>query len=259
MEARNPKTNSCGKFSAQLAVAVAVGRLVDLAEADNHMQSMLSITNITKTYQLGNQTIEVLRGVSVEIKSGEFVAIMGSSGSGKSTLMNIIGLLDTPTTGRYLLDGESVEGLAEDDQARVRSRMIGFVFQSYNLLPRMDAVKQVAIPLVYQGVPAEQRTQRAIEALTAVGLADRLHNKPNEMSGGQQQRVAIARAIATNPAIILADEPTGALDSKTGAEVLDIFKKLNQAGKTVIMVTHDLGVAKHAKRIIQIKDGLIVQ
>lgn len=223
------------------------------------MQSMLSITNITKTYQLGNQTIEVLRGVSVEIKSGEFVAIMGSSGSGKSTLMNIIGLLDTPTTGRYLLDGESVEGLAEDDQARVRSRMIGFVFQSYNLLPRMDAVKQVAIPLVYQGVPAEQRTQRAIEALTAVGLADRLHNKPNEMSGGQQQRVAIARAIATNPAIILADEPTGALDSKTGAEVLDIFKKLNQAGKTVIMVTHDLGVAKHAKRIIQIKDGLIVQ
>lgn len=240
-------------------MAVAVGRLVDLAEADNHMQSMLSITNITKTYQLGNQTIEVLRGVSVEIKSGEFVAIMGSSGSGKSTLMNIIGLLDTPTTGRYLLDGESVEGLAEDDQARVRSRMIGFVFQSYNLLPRMDAVKQVAIPLVYQGVPAEQRTQRAIEALTAVGLADRLHNKPNEMSGGQQQRVAIARAIATNPAIILADEPTGALDSKTGAEVLDIFKKLNQAGKTVIMVTHDLGVAKHAKRIIQIKDGLIVQ
>lgn len=219
---------------------------------------MITLKNITKTYQLGLQELTVLKEVSLQIDHGEFVAIMGQSGSGKSTLMNIIGLLDVPTSGEYVFDGENVERLEEDEQSHIRGRKIGFVFQSYNLLPRMSAVKQVGLPLLYQGIKGKERDTQAIKALQTVGLADKLQNKPNELSGGQQQRISIARAIVTNPEIVLADEPTGALDSKTGAEVLDIFTELNKQGKTIILITHEKDIAAYAKKIIRLSDGEIV-
>lgn len=213
--------------------------------------------NIIKAYPLGNDRLVVLKGVSIRINAGEFVAIMGPSGSGKSTLMNIIGLLDTPSEGSYILADQEVGSLNENDQAEVRSRQIGFVFQSFNLLPRMDALRQVMQPLLYQGVHRKQAEERAREALHAVGLSERMSHNPSELSGGQQQRVAIARALVTNPAIILADEPTGALDTTTGQEVMGILTELNSQGKTIIMVTHEPKVASFAHRTIHIQDGLI--
>lgn len=219
---------------------------------------MLHLTNIIKSYDLGNQKLTVLKGIDVRIDQGEFVAIMGPSGSGKSTLMNIIGLLDVPSSGSYMLEGREVSSLSENEQAEVRSKRIGFVFQSFNLLPRMNALRQVMQPLLYQGVSRQKAEHLATAALTAVGLDQRIHHLPSELSGGQQQRVAIARALVTDPAIILADEPTGALDSNTGKEVMDILKNLNAQGKTIIMVTHEPKVAASAHRRIHIEDGNIL-
>ncbi|MBU1018262.1 ABC transporter ATP-binding protein [Patescibacteria group bacterium] len=218
---------------------------------------MVELKEITKTYQMGEQKIDVLKKVCLTIKSGEFSAIMGPSGSGKSTLMNIIGMLDTPTSGQYCFEGGAVEKFNETELTKVRSRKIGFVFQQYNLLPRMSALKQVMVPLMYQGVSQAERRRRAHEALSAVGLGDRIASKPNELSGGQQQRVSIARAIVTNPSMILADEPTGALDTQTGEDVMRIFKKLNDDGKAIILITHESNIAEHASRLIHIVDGII--
>ena len=218
---------------------------------------MIELKDITKTYELGTQSLTVLKGVSLTIKTGEYVSIMGPSGSGKSTLMNMIGLLDTPTTGLYSLEGKKVSDLSEGEQADVRSRRIGFVFQMFNLLPRIDALRQVMQPLLYQGFHRDDAEKHAQEALGAVGLTDRMHHLPNELSGGQKQRVAIARALVTNPALILADEPTGALDSSTGNEIMELIDNLNGKGVTIVMVTHEPHVAEHAKRTIHILDGLI--
>ncbi|MDD3896470.1 MAG: ABC transporter ATP-binding protein [Candidatus Peribacteraceae bacterium] len=218
---------------------------------------MIQLHDITKTYVLGTQELTVLKGVSLHIQDGEFIAIMGPSGSGKSTLMNIIGLLDTPSTGTYTLEGRKVSHLSEREQAEVRSRRIGFVFQAFNLLPRMNALRQVMQPLLYQGVHRHEAIEHAESALKAVGLADRMHHLPNELSGGQKQRIAIARALVTNPAIILADEPTGALDSKTGEEIMGLLDELSANGVTIVMVTHEPHVAEHARRTIHILDGLI--
>ncbi|MFA7681403.1 MAG: ABC transporter ATP-binding protein [Candidatus Peribacteraceae bacterium] len=220
---------------------------------------MIELQDIVKTYTLGTQALTVVNGISLTISEGEFVAIMGPSGSGKSTLMNIIGLLDTPTTGVYRLEDVEVSNLSESEQADVRSRRIGFVFQAFNLLPRMHALRQVMQPLLYQGVHRSDATHRAEQALHAVGLADRMHHLPNELSGGQKQRVAIARALVTNPAILLADEPTGALDSHTSEEIMALLEKLNRDGVTIVMVTHEPHIADHAKRAIHILDGLISQ
>ncbi len=219
--------------------------------------SMIELKNITKSYEMGTQVIHALRGVDLTINEGEFVAIMGPSGSGKSTLMNVIGCLDAPTAGTYTLDGVDVSNMTDNQQARIRNKRVGFVFQQFNLLPRTTALKQVALPLMYGGKNKSERNQRAREALESVGLGDRTDHKPDELSGGQQQRVAIARALATDPAIILADEPTGALDSHSGEEVLNIFKDLHSRGMTIVMITHDAEVAEHAQRTIWIRDGVI--
>ncbi len=219
---------------------------------------MIRMDEIRKIYRVGDVEVPALRGISLHIKKSEFVAIMGPSGCGKSTLMNLMGCLDTPSTGSYLLDGKEVAGLDDDALSAIRNRKIGFVFQSFNLLPRTAALDQVELPLIYSG--GNHREQRALAALEAVGLKDRVHHKPTELSGGQQQRVAIARALVTEPAIILADEPTGNLDSKSGDEIIDLFKRLNQEqGKTVIMVTHDSDVAAHCQRTIRLKDGLVTE
>ena len=218
---------------------------------------MLRLIDVVKAYEMGEHVVYALNGVSLEVDDGEFVAITGTSGSGKSTMMNIIGCLDTPTSGSYILDGTDVSDLSDDDLAYVRNSAIGFVFQNYNLLPRMTAFRQVELPLVYRGI--RNRTGLALEALEAVGLGDRALHKPTELSGGQQQRVAIARALITDPAIVLADEPTGYLDSRTSLEIIGIFQKLNrERGMTVIYVTHEPEIAAHASRIIQMRDGLIV-
>lgn len=218
--------------------------------------SVIQIENVTKTYQMGETEVRALRGVSLEIQRGEMVAIVGPSGSGKSTLMNIIGCLDQPTSGIYRLDGVDVHKLDDDALAEIRNQKIGFVFQSFNLLPRTTALDQVELPMVYAGRP--DRRKRALEALTQVGLGDRTHHRPNELSGGQQQRVAIARSLVNEPAIILADEPTGNLDSTSGEEIINIFKTLNcDKGMTIILVTHDPDVAAQARRTIRVKDGMI--
>jgi putative ABC transport system ATP-binding protein len=222
------------------------------------MRPVIQMENLQKRYQIGDQEIQALSGVSLSIESGDFVAIMGPSGSGKSSMMNMIGCLDKPTTGEFYLDGYPVSQAHDDELAEIRNQKIGFVFQNFNLLPRTTAVENVELPLLYAGTPAKERRERAIRALTEVGLADRLNNKPNELSGGQQQRVSIARALVNDPVILLADEPTGALDTKTSAEIMGIFQQLNDAGKTVILVTHEPDIAEYAKRIVRFRDGQIV-
>ncbi|TKK68294.1 ABC transporter ATP-binding protein [Ilyomonas limi] len=221
------------------------------------MQSIIHLEGILKSYFMGTQAIPVLKGISLDIYKNEYVALMGPSGSGKSTLMNILGCLDTPTGGRYVLNGKDVSKMADDELADVRNMEIGFVFQQFNLLPRLTAAENVALPLVYAGVSKKDRTERAMEALRKVGLADRSHHKSNEMSGGQIQRVAIARAIVNNPSLLLADEPTGNLDSKTSVEVMEIFGAIQAAGNTVVLVTHEEDIAAYAKRVIRLRDGHI--
>jgi putative ABC transport system ATP-binding protein len=219
---------------------------------------MLSLTNITKTYTVGTEDIHVLKWVDVTIQDGEFVAIMGPSGSGKSTLMNIIGLLDRPTSGTYFLDEKNTAELTDNDEAEFRGKKIGFIFQGYNLIPRLTALEQVMLPLDYQDVPTREKEILAKKALDRVGLSTKYASKPTELSGGQQQRVSIARAIVGSPSVILADEPTGALDSKTGQEVIDIFRSLNDEWRTIILITHDANIGKSAKRMIRILDGEVV-
>jgi len=221
------------------------------------MQAIIHLENIGKSYFMGSNSLEVLKAVSLDIFRNEYVALMGPSGSGKSTLMNILGCLDTPTTGTYVLNGKDVSKMNDDDLAEVRNKEIGFVFQQFNLLPRLTAAENVALPLIYGGVNRKDRTERAMEALKKVGLAERSHHKPNEMSGGQIQRVAIARALVNNPSILLADEPTGNLDSKTSFEIMDVFGQIQSAGNTVVLVTHEEDIAAYAKRIVRLRDGEI--
>jgi putative ABC transport system ATP-binding protein len=218
---------------------------------------VIAIENVTKLYQMGEETIHALRGVSLSIHRNEYLAIMGPSGSGKSTLMNMLGCLDTPTSGRYEFNGQNVATMVDDELAEIRNREIGFVFQTFNLLARSDALKNVELPLIYAGVPPAERRKRARETLESVGLGERLHHKPNELSGGQRQRVAIARALVNRPSIILADEPTGNLDSKTGVEIMALFEDLYERGNTLIVVTHEESIARHARRIVRLHDGLI--
>ncbi len=219
---------------------------------------VMALENIKRHYVMGPTTVRALDGVSFEVRKGEFVSIIGPSGSGKSSLMNIIGCLDTPTDGSYRINGEPVEGLSRGRLAEIRNREIGFIFQSFNLLPRLDALGNVELPLVYSGAPKAERRERAREMLSRVGLSGREHHLPAELSGGQRQRVAIARALAGKPSVLLADEPTGALDQKTGAEILEMFAALHSDGATIILVTHDLGIARQAPRVVRIIDGLIV-
>nr|WP_276564892.1 ABC transporter ATP-binding protein [Brevibacillus halotolerans] len=226
-------------------------------ELDN-ARAVIRIADVKKKYVIGDQEIHALRGVNLSIEEGDFVAIMGPSGSGKSTMMNMIGCLDLPSSGTFYLDGYPVSEAEDEDLAKIRNQKIGFVFQNFNLIPRTPAVENVELPLLYAGVDAKQRRQRAIDSLHRVGLGNRLYNKPNELSGGQQQRVSIARALVNEPVIILADEPTGALDTKTSQEIMGIFQQLNNEGKTVILVTHEPDIAEYAKRVIHFRDGQIV-
>jgi len=218
----------------------------------------IDIRDVTRTYKMGEVEVHALRGVSFTINRGEYVAIMGPSGSGKSTMMNVIGCLDRPSTGSYLLDGTDVSKLDDNQLAEIRLKKLGFIFQGFNLLARTDAIKNVGLPLFYAGLPARVRNERAIAALTTVGLGDRTHHKPNELSGGQQQRVAIARALINDPTVLLADEPTGNLDTATSADVLALFSSLHAEGRTIIMVTHDEEIASNAARVIRLRDGLVV-
>jgi len=219
--------------------------------------NIINIEHIAKIYQVGLEEVQALRDVSLRIDKNEYVAIMGPSGSGKSTLMNMLGCLDTPTKGKYEFNGVNVSDMTDNDLARIRNKEIGFVFQTFNLLPRSDALHNVELPLIYAGISFAERREKAKKALFDVGLGDRITHKPNELSGGQRQRVAVARALVTNPSIILADEPTGNLDSKTGEEIMQLFNELHEKGNTIILVTHEEYIAEHAARIIRLKDGLI--
>ena len=218
---------------------------------------LIDIRDITKVYEMGEEKVHALSGVTVGVERGEYVAIMGPSGSGKSTLMNLIGCLDTPSSGSYVLNGKEVARMTDDELAAIRNQEIGFVFQTFNLLPRTSALQQVELPLVYGGASRKDRRERAIKALKAVGLSDRMNHTPNEMSGGQRQRVAVARALINDPSILLADEPTGNLDSRTSEEIMGIFQDLNDSGKTVVLITHEPDIAQHAKRVVVVRDGLI--
>lgn len=219
--------------------------------------NVIEIRNIIRDFKLGQEVVHVLKGIDLDIKRGEYLAIMGPSGSGKSTLMNLLGCLDTPTAGSYNLNGNDVSQMTDDELAEIRNKEIGFVFQTFNLLPRTTALENVALPMIYAGASKKERQERASSVLNNVGLSDRMDHKPNQLSGGQRQRVAIGRALVNNPSIILADEPTGNLDSKTGAEIMGLFDKIHADGNTVIMVTHEEEVAAHAKRIIRLRDGII--
>jgi putative ABC transport system ATP-binding protein len=218
---------------------------------------VIDISGVTKLYKMGAEIIHALRGVALRIHRNEYLAIMGPSGSGKSTLMNMLGCLDTPTAGHYEFNGKDVAGMRDDELAEIRNREIGFVFQTFNLLARSDALHNVELPLIYAGIPRAERLDRAKAALDSVGLGNRMHHKPNELSGGQRQRVAIARALVTQPSIILADEPTGNLDSKTGVEIMALFEELYDRGNTLIVVTHEEDIARHSRRIVRLRDGLI--
>jgi putative ABC transport system ATP-binding protein len=218
---------------------------------------LIDIRDITKVYVMGQENVQALAGVSLGVERGEYVAIMGPSGSGKSTLMNLIGCLDTPSSGSYVLNGREVARMTDDELAAIRNQEIGFVFQTFNLLPRTSALQQVELPLVYAGLPRKERRERAVQSLKAVGLADRMNHTPNELSGGQRQRVAIARALINDPSILLADEPTGNLDSQTGQEIMALFAELNSRGNTIVLVTHEEDIAVHARRIVRLLDGKI--
>ncbi len=219
--------------------------------------SVIQTQNISKIYRMGSETVEALKSVSININKGEYVAFMGPSGSGKSTLMNIIGCLDTPTAGTYELSGQNVSDMTENELAEIRNKEIGFVFQTFNLLPRQSSLENVALPLIYAGFNKAERQERALEVLSSVALGDRAYHKPNELSGGQRQRVAIARALVNNPSIILADEPTGNLDTKTSYEIMELFQRLHDEGNTIVMVTHEDDIAQYAHRIVRMRDGLI--
>lgn len=221
------------------------------------MKPIIRLEDIRKSYFMGKQAISVLKGITLDIEKNEYVALMGPSGSGKSTLMNILGCLDSPTAGTYVLNGQDVSKMADDALAEVRNKEIGFVFQQFNLLPRLTALENVALPLVYAGVSRKSRTELAMEVVKKVGLEDRSHHKPNELSGGQCQRVAIARALVNNPSLILADEPTGNLDSKTSVEIMEIFNKIHAGGNTVVLVTHEEDIANYARRVVRLRDGII--
>jgi putative ABC transport system ATP-binding protein len=218
---------------------------------------VIRIEGITKEYVMGQAIIQALRGVDLLIRRNEYLAVMGPSGSGKSTLMNMLGCLDTPSSGRYEFNGKDVASMEDDELAEIRNREIGFVFQTFNLLPRSTSLQNVELPLIYAGVSTEERQRRAIEALMAVGLADRMYHKPNELSGGQRQRVAIARAVVNQPSIILADEPTGNLDSRTGEEIMGLFGRLYESGHTIVIVTHEEEIAEHARRVVRLRDGVV--
>lgn len=221
------------------------------------MANIIKIRNIIRDFELGQEIVHVLKGIDLDIEKGEYVAIMGPSGSGKSTLMNLIGCLDTPTGGSYILNGKDVSQMSDDELAEVRNKEIGFVFQTFNLLPRTTALDNVALPMVYAGASKKERTERAIKVLNDVGLSDRMDHRPNQLSGGQRQRVAVGRALVNKPSIILADEPTGNLDSKTGVEIMNLFEDIHKAGNTIIVVTHEEEIAAHAQRVIRLRDGMI--
>jgi putative ABC transport system ATP-binding protein len=238
-------------------LAQEVDYQTDVKKARPAVDGLIRMENIWRTYKMGQEELHALRGVDLVIHRNDYVAIIGPSGSGKSTMMNLIGCLDTPSTGRYWLNSKLVSDMDDDELAHIRNREIGFVFQLFNLLPRASALHNVELPLIYSGVPVEERTERAKHALEIVDLADRMGHRPNELSGGQRQRVAIARALVNNPSILLADEPTGALDSKTGTEIMTIFDRLQEQGNTIIIVTHEPEVAAHAQRVVHIRDGRI--